>query len=134
VFPEAQGILAEFGNLRFGYRSDFVDLNPFLAEEGAEEILPFQQQIGKRLYGIGIMEHQDRIYLAVDEEGLVYTVLLDELKPFASSFDRTVEHLVRPTISRSDWEDDLRSIGMLGSVWTHPRKTTPGQDDQRPLN
>ena len=63
-----------------------MDLDSSLGEEGADEILPFTTVLGKRLYPIGIMEHQDRIYVVVDEDGIVYTVVLDELQPFASLF------------------------------------------------
>lgn len=117
VFPEAQRVLREFGDLRFGSRNDYVDLNPAFGDEGADEILPFQDLLGKRLYPVGIMEHQDRVYLVVDEKGLVYTALLNELKPFASSLDRAIEYLVRETIPRRQWEEDLHSVGMLGKTW-----------------
>ena len=117
MFPEAQRVLTEFGNLRFGDRNDYVELDPSLGENGADEILPFQEELGTRLYPVGIMEHQDRVYLVVDEKGLVYTVLLDELEPFASSFDQAIEFLVRPAINRREWEDDLRSVGLVGKVW-----------------
>jgi hypothetical protein len=117
LFPEAQRVLTEFGGLRFGDRNDYVDLNPALGEEGADEILPFEVVLETQLYPVGIMEHQDRIYIVIDEKGIVYTVCLDELKPFASSFDRAIECLAGSSVPRREREADLRSVGLFGKEW-----------------
>src|SRR5437867_2138353 len=73
VFPEAKRVLAEFGNLKFGTANDHVHLDPSSGEEIAEEIHLYEAALGRSLYPVGFMEHQDRIYLLVDENGIVYT-------------------------------------------------------------
>ena len=73
VFPEAERILAEFGNLRFGDRNDQVRLDPSLGQEIVEQLKMYERELGRRLYPLGVWQHQDRIYLLVDENGVVYT-------------------------------------------------------------
>jgi hypothetical protein len=115
-FPEARRVLAEFGGLKFGNRNDGVVLDPSLGEEVAEEIKAFERKLRVRLYPVGVMDHQDRHYLLVDEHGIVYT-LIDQLEPLATSFHRALEYLIRQMADRRDVEADLRPAGLFGKVW-----------------
>jgi hypothetical protein len=116
VFPEARRILAEFGNLHFGNQNDFVIFSPSEADEVLEEIKLYSKITGRQFHPVGVMQHQDRHYILVDEMSIVYT-LIDELEPLASSFERAVEFLIWRHTSRHEMEADLESIGMRGKIW-----------------
>ena len=116
MFPEVRRVLAEFGDLKFGKSNDYVRIAPSEAKNVVEEIRRYEALIGRRLYPLGVMEHQDRHYLVLDENGIVYT-LIDELEPLASSFERAIEFLIWPHSSRREMEADLEQVGMLGKTW-----------------
>jgi hypothetical protein len=115
-FPAAQSVLSKFGGLRFGSRTESVVLEPALGEEVANEIKAFERLLGLRLFPVGVMEHQDRHYLLVDEQGVVYT-LIDELEPLASSFHRAIEYLVRGKADRREVDEDLAAAGIARKSW-----------------
>lgn len=117
VFPEARRVLSEFGALHFGNRMENVRIVPTMDEEIIESIKQYEIQLGTRLYPIGIMEHQDRHYLLIDENGVIYT-LIDQLEPLASTFELAIEYFVHMTVNRRKVESDLQRIGMFGKVWT----------------
>lgn len=117
LFPEAKRVLAEYGNVRLGDRNEYYLFDPFLGEEGAKEILPFERILGRRLYPLGINEHQDVLYLVIDEKGIVYGIMLDECEPLASSFEVAVETFVRGYVGARERENDLRSVGLSRKVW-----------------
>jgi hypothetical protein len=115
-FSAAERLLTEFGNLKFGDKNEYVLLDPSLAERAEMEILGYERVLGRRLFPIGVGDHQDPVYLLVDEGGIIYT--LDyELRPFASSFDRAIDHLVRLECSRDDLQADLKTVGLAGKFW-----------------
>jgi hypothetical protein len=115
LFPAAERVLAEFGGLTFGSRTEHIALDPAWGEAFADEIKAYASLIGARLYPIGVMEHQDRHYILIDERGVVYT-LIDQLEPLASSFHRAIEFLVRGTTDRKEIEEDLRSAGIEATI------------------
>lgn len=133
VFPEAKRILTEFGGLKFGRPSQtIVDLDPAVGDEVAQPIAAFEQKIGRRLFPLGYYEHQDRIHLVVDDDGIVYTLQVGfgpldssghepiewaELEPLASSFELAIDYLLRGNVSKSETHGDLESIKMLGMIW-----------------
>jgi hypothetical protein len=106
---------------------EYVRFDASLGEEIAAQIRQYEGKVGTRLYPIGAMEHQDRHYLLIDENGVVYT-LIDQLEPLASSFEQAIPYFLHGTASRREVENDLRPIGMLGKVW----KVDNGPQDQDP--
>jgi SUKH-3 immunity protein len=126
-FPEAERVLRQFGNLRFGARDVVVDFNPALGEEVADEIRMFESQLARRLYPVGIMEHQDRDYLLIDQGGIVYTLMvcpplqnragIAELVPLASSFEQAIETLLHRQPRRREVGEDMCAAGVTGKVW-----------------
>ncbi len=104
MFPEARRVLSEYGNLKFGDRNEWVHLDPSVGDEVAEQIGRWEKEIARPLYPLGFTEHQDRIYLLIDEEGIVYTLCLDDapgqhvdsdLIQLAPSFEEALKYLVR---------------------------------------
>jgi hypothetical protein len=116
VFPEAKRILAEFGDLKFSDRTESVDLDPSVGEEVADEIRVFEKKLGRPLYPVGILEGGDALYLLIDDKGFVYALSGRLLEPFASSFERAIEYLVRPK-TEGERMEDLQAAGVLGKVW-----------------
>jgi uncharacterized protein (TIGR03067 family) len=118
VFPEAQRVLAQFGNLYFGDENDHIRLEPAVGDEITDCIKVLEEKLGKRLYSVGVWEHQDPMYLLVDEDGVVYFLEVDTLLwPLASSFDRAVVYFARRIWNRHEIDDDLRTVGLLGKTW-----------------
>jgi hypothetical protein len=126
IFPEAERILSEFGNLRFGNKNDEVVLDPSTGEDILEETRTYEAKLGRRLYPLGVWKHQDRIYLLIDEQGFVYELNFAvrrerrfhyELRPLASSFDRAVDYMVRRWRTRREKREDLGPVDMLDKVW-----------------
>ena len=116
LLPEAKRILAEFGGLKFGQRTNFTWFDPSAGEEVVGEIRQFEVLCGHRLYPLGFREHQDREYLLVDESGVIY-LLSDGLQPFASSFNRALQLLFWKVQRRVQIDRDLQSTGMAGKNW-----------------
>jgi hypothetical protein len=118
VFAEAQRVLAEFGQLRLGTRHDRIHLGPSVEDDIVGEIKTYERRLGRRLYPIGVMEHQDPVQLLLDDHGIVYTLMPGlELEPMASSFDRAIEFLIRRHTSRQESRDDLRRVGISEKAW-----------------
>ena len=127
VFPEAKRILTEYGGLKFQRSSEVVHLDPSTAEPIVGQIRRYEEASGRRLYPLGFYEHQDQLYLLIDDQGVVYTLtLLDDapeplassaLEPLASSFERALESLLGGSRLQREAHEDLRSIGLQGKVW-----------------
>jgi hypothetical protein len=100
-FSAAERILTEFGNLKFGDKNEYALLDPSVGERVEKEIRGYERVIGRRLFLIGVWCHQDSMYLLVDVGGIIYT-LDHELRPFASSFNRAIDYLVRLKWSPND--------------------------------
>jgi hypothetical protein len=116
AFPEAKRILARYGGLTFGPKTDYTRFDPSAGEEVADDIKEYQKQVGRRLYPVGYREHQDREYLLVDEAGIIY-LLTDELRPMASSFERLLGYIVWKVERRRDIDEELRPHGLAGKAW-----------------
>lgn len=75
VFAEARRILGELGDLQFGDPHwEMVRFEPYPPPEVLPHITQFAAQIGRQVYPIGYNEHQDRVFLLIDDEGTVYTL------------------------------------------------------------
>jgi hypothetical protein len=118
TFPTARRVLTEFGGLKLGDRTEDVRLDPSLSDAECLAEIPFYEgKLGRRLYPVGVIEHQDQVWILLDEQGFVYTLLPTvSLKPYASSFDQAIEFLVAG-VNRRAQEDDLRAAGLLGQEW-----------------
>ena len=128
VHDEARRVLVEYGALKFGDRNDSVTLDPSRGDEIAHAAKELQNNVKAHLYPLGVMEHQDSHYLLIDEQGVLYTlieapgenIIVFELEPFASTFEKALSFFLRPVSN----ESDLKSIGLFGKVWRV--ETKPG--------
>lgn len=99
LFPKAEEVLKEFGDLRFGacgagidFATSDVVIDPGLAIDLKEELDRYEQTVETKLYPLGEV-HRGHGYLLIDEQGRTY-LLSDKLAPFAPSFSRTLEMLL----------------------------------------
>jgi hypothetical protein len=101
LFPAAEKVLREFGNLHIGacgpgkdWATIDVELDPLLGEGYEEDLAECEERLGVKLYplGEGCNGHEEII---IDEQGRVFEwQLFDELAPCATSFDRALEVLL----------------------------------------
>jgi hypothetical protein len=127
VFPSAQRVLAEFGGLKLGTRNDHMYIDPAFGEEVVDQVRAFEKKLQTRLYPVAIVEHQDREYVLIGENGLVYLLSgcegrLWDLVPEASTFDREIDYYVQVFVRgyirfRQRSLDDLRTHGLAGRQW-----------------
>lgn len=117
IFPEARRVLSEFGGLSFGNSNKHVCLDPLTAGEIYGHIGTLECAMGCRLYPVGVWEHQDPMYVLVNERGIVFIIEANECRPLASSFDRAIEYIVRQKWDREEKEEDLGRLGMVGKSW-----------------
>lgn len=125
-FPEmerAKDCLAEFGGLKVGTPTDYMLIEPMLAEAVSDLILKFQAQVDSVLYPLGIQQHQDREYVLMDSDGLVFVMntfddnCKAELNPVGSSFDKFLEHFVIGASCQKEIIADLRSAELQSKSW-----------------
>ena len=91
------------------------------------------KMIRSRLYPIGTWKHQDTFYLVVDEDGIVYTILVDvpvtaesgrddhlesEMEAAATSFERFLEYFLSEAITARMLREQLAGCNLLDKVWT----------------
>jgi hypothetical protein len=126
VFPEARRILGAYGGLRFSDRNEWTHLDPSFGKEILPQIAWAERELGRALYPLGYTEHQDRIYLLVDEAGIIYSMALDDgpgpettadLRFMALSFEQALPGLVGLVVNRQGICPDPRFIEMLGKTW-----------------
>jgi len=121
IHSVAKGILSEFGNLEFGDQFDTTRFDPVAGEEVSTEIRKFEIITGRWLYPLGYLQVQDRMYLLVAEDGIIYRLLGygrdASLNPAASSFEKVLDYLVRGSDKQDVMKADLEPLGLFGKEW-----------------
>lgn len=115
-FSPAQTVLAEFGGIKFGGPGNIVAFEPSNGDEEAKSIHQYETLTGRRFYPLGFREHQDREYLIIDTQGIIF-LLADGLKPYASHFDRALQYLVWRIERKVYFDSDLSTVGLVGKSW-----------------
>ncbi|HXG98829.1 MAG TPA: SUKH-3 domain-containing protein [Sphingomicrobium sp.] len=99
LFPAAERVLSEFGNLKCGENDpgrgsarSTLRLDPSLAEGESDQFDRFSPSIGRRLYPLG--EGDDgHFFVAIDDQGEVY-ILMDWTKFIGRTFDIALTNLL----------------------------------------
>lgn len=128
-FPEAMQVLAEYGGLCFGNSNSYIKLDPVFSDNVDKQIEAFAQKLGRNLYPLGVMVHQDTHFLLIDNEGIIYTMIdcpiiendivhtIFELEPLASSFTQAIGYFVFRSSNRKKMKNDLKNINMDNKMW-----------------
>jgi hypothetical protein len=116
-FQVANQFLAEFGGLRFGKPMDYVDLSPMLGQEVASTIRALGRVVGVPFYPLGVMHHQDREYILIDEREVIWLLSCDRerawiIEPWAASISKAIEFMVRRVTHGDDVEQSLQDSGV----------------------
>lgn len=99
IFPMAQNILREFGNLHVGSCGDGVDFATSDVDFNLQTMVDLESEMKdfKEARGISLIPlaavHYGHGFLVVDETGRTY-LLSDELEEFAPTFDDALEMLL----------------------------------------
>ena len=115
-FPIAMETLRKYGGRSLRKPSEVLVLDPTAGDEIAGDIKKYEILPGRRLYPLGVREHQEKEHILIDENGVIY-VLMDGLIPIAPSFERFIHNYFWNKQSRAIVGNELRSVGLEGVAW-----------------
>lgn len=116
LFDQARVILSEYGGLEFGDVNEKTWMLPNLEPGVIQEMKALSPIVGRNLYPLGYREHQDREYFFTDEEGVIYLLADDELRPFGCSFADALVQMISKRANRRV-RKRLEAQSLLGERW-----------------
>lgn len=127
LFPAAEHVLDEFGDLYLGDESDHLHVIPQAGMEVVHQIKGMEESLGDALYPLGILEHQDREYVLINPAGHVFLLqgcVDDEtanLVPAGFRFEHLIEWFLGARSFEKTRVAHLEAAGLNGRSWTLPR-------------